>query len=86
MPWALEVFCYDRFERLIIQCQIGDDLFQASVLVFELLESLYLADAHAAVFCLPVVIRGVAEPVLTAEVGYLYTGIGLFQNFDDLLL
>ena len=76
MPWALEVFCYYRFQRLVIKCQIGYDLLQASVLVFKLPESLYLAEAHAAVFCFPVVIGGVAESVLAAEVADLYSGIG----------
>jgi len=51
-----------------------------------LFEALYFADTHATVFCLPVVIGGVTESVLAAEVGDLYPCICLFKYFYNLLL
>ncbi len=32
--WALPVFCGDILERLIVECEIGDDLFELAVFFF----------------------------------------------------
>jgi hypothetical protein len=73
-------------ERVVIQCEIGDQALEPCVLVLKLAESAQLADLQPAVPGLPPVEGLLADPVPTAEVGRLGTHLGLLQHGDDLLL
>src|SRR5208283_4971864 len=53
-------------------------------LVLQLLEPFELVDLHAVVPGLPVVVRGVADAVLAAQVDDLGTAVGFLQHSDDL--
>src|SRR5690606_2655892 len=56
------------------------------MLRLELLDALELGDAESAVFALPVVVGGLADAVLAADVGDLHAGVGLLEDGHDLAL
>ena len=59
---------------------------QLRVLVFQSLEPPRPRYFHAAAFRPPGVERGIADPVLAAQIGHRSTRLMLFQDSDDLAL
>jgi hypothetical protein len=59
--------------------------FSRAFSVLQRLQAARLGDVHAAEAGLPVVDRGVADPVLAAQIGDRYPSLVFLQNFDDLL-
>jgi hypothetical protein len=79
-------FCDDRLERLDVERLLGNDLFQAAVLVLDLLQPLHLTELHATVFRLPAVVRLLGDPVCAAQVRHLPTGFAFLDDRQDLLV
>jgi hypothetical protein len=65
--WALPVFAGDLFQRRVVQRQVGDDLLEATILLFQLPESPELAYLHAPVLRLPAVLGSLTDSVLAAD-------------------
>jgi hypothetical protein len=80
------LFCDDRLERLDIERLLGHDLFQPTVLVFDLFQPLHLAELHAAVLRFPAVVRLLGNPMRPTQVGDFPTGFALFDDRQDLLV
>ena len=70
--------------RLIIQGLLRHDLLQAAILRFQGLETPQVADGHAGVLGLPVIVGSVAHPVFTAEIGDFGAGFPFLEHGDDL--
>ena len=62
------------------------NLLESPVFLLEGLQPLQLADGEADVFGLPVVVGGVAHPVLASEIGEPGSGIAFPEHGDDLFL
>src|SRR6266542_3709244 len=62
------------------------DVFQAPVLVLDLLQTLQFAEFHAAALRLPPVVRLLREPVRPAQVRDLSTGFAFLHDREDLLV
>src|SRR5215813_2605096 len=77
---GLTTFSYHRFQRLDVQCLLGDDMFQPPVLVLELLEPLHLTQLHAAVLRLPPVVGLLGDPIGATEVGDFPPGLAFFDD------
>ena len=60
----------DVLELLLVETQIGNDLPQLAVLVFELLQSTHLGRQQTVIFALPVEIGGLTDSGLAAVVGH----------------
>ncbi len=58
---------------------------QAAVLLLKILQLLELACVQAAVLRLPLVEGGVADLVLSAQVGHLHARFMLLEDADDLM-
>ena len=81
---ASEVSLGDNLQRVDMQHLIGDDSFQASILVLEGSHLCDVADVHAAELGLPLVERRGADPVAATELGRVGAGLRLFNDPDDL--
>lgn len=68
----------------MVEAKLRIHLFQASVLFFKGFELLRIRSFRAAVLALPVVVRGVRNAVLTADVFDLASPFNLFQDLNDL--
>ena len=83
---GLPLFCDDRFECLNVERLHGDDLFQAAILILELLQPLHLTEFHPAVLRLPAVVRLLGDPVGATQVRDLPTGFAFSDDRQDLLV
>jgi hypothetical protein len=77
--------CHHRFQRLDIQRLLGDDVFQAAVLVLELLQPLHLAQLHAAVLGFPTVVGLLGDPIRATQVSDRPAGFPFLDDRQDLL-
>ena len=64
----------------MFQTQLGVELFEAAVFVFQVLEPLQLAHAHAPELAFPTVKGGFTEAVLPANLGHGLALVLLAQN------
>src|SRR6185437_599631 len=85
-PWALPVFCGDRFQRLDVQGLLRHHLFQPPVFVFEVAQLLHIADFESRILRPPLVESGIRNAVLAAELGDPDARLGILQDCDDLFL
>src|SRR5689334_3753715 len=69
-----------------VQRLFGDDLFQAAILVLELLQALHLAQLHAAVLGFPPVVRLLADAMRPTEVSDFSSGLAFLDDRQDLLV
>jgi hypothetical protein len=72
-------------EHLDVERLLGDDLFQAAVLILDLLQPLHFTELHRAVLCLPAVVRLLGDPVRAAQVRHLAAGFAFLDDRQDLL-
>ncbi len=77
---ASELFCDDVLQGLVIKAQICEHELELAALLFKLLEPANIRGFHAAEFCLLLVMSGLANAVLMANIGNLASAISLFQN------
>ena len=68
----------------MLQTQISVHLFQAAVFLFQFFHPLQLADTHPRAFGFPLIKRGLAEPMLAAQLLHRHSGFGFLQNLHDL--
>ena len=68
-----------------VELLVGDDLLESSILLFQLLQPLGLADLKTSILAAPVVDRVLADSVAPRELGGLRPGFAFLQDFDDLL-
>ena len=71
-------------ERTILQREIGIHPFELRQCPLDLFETLQVRRFQPAVFRLPVVIRGIADTMLSAEIFDFDADIRLFQDCDNL--
>src|SRR5713101_8205092 len=64
---APPVFSYDRLERFFVQAEIGHQLLQPAVLVFQTPQPLRFPNLHPAILTLPAVQRRLADAVLPRQ-------------------
>jgi len=81
---ASDFFSNDFRQDLLVQGQIGDQAFQAAVLLLQLPQLAQLGDAEAGVLLLPDVERGFADARLLANVRDERSRLGQAQRVDDL--
>jgi hypothetical protein len=79
-------FCDDRLQRLDVERLLRHDLLQPPVLILQLLQSLHLAQLHAAVLGFPAVVRLLGDAVRANQVGDLPPGFALADDRQDLLV
>jgi hypothetical protein len=72
-------------EHLVIERQVGDQVLQTPILVFERAQLLRIAHIHPAVLRAPAIERGLADAVLANEIRHLLAGLGRLQDLDHLL-
>src|SRR5690606_23864998 len=84
-PRASPLLSHEILQRRIVEHGVGQQTLQPRVLVLQRLQPARLRDIHPAEAGLPVVDRGVADPVLAAQVGDRNSRLMLLQNSDDLL-
>src|SRR5690606_6244947 len=84
-PRASPFLSHEILQRRIVEHGVGQQTLQTRVLVLQRLQPARLRDVHPAEAGLPVVDRGVADPVLAAQVGDRNPGLVLLQYSDDLL-
>jgi len=65
---------------------IGHNLFETTVFVLKTLEALEFTDGETRVLRLPVVVGGVAHPVLAAEISDFSSSLAFLQHGGDLFL
>jgi hypothetical protein len=65
---------------------LGDDVFQSTVFIFDLLQPLQLTALEATVLRLPAVLRLLGDPVRAAQVGNLPAGFAFFHDRQNLLV
>ena len=68
----------------MFQTQLGVELFGAAVFIFQVLEALQLAHAHAAKLAFPRIKRGLTEAVLPANLDHGLALVLLAQNAQNL--
>lgn len=51
---ALQLFFYHILQHLLIQTQVGNQLFELGIFFFQLMKTTQLGDAQSAIFLLPV--------------------------------
>ena len=81
---ALEFSRRGHFEDVDVERLIGDDALEAPVLVLERLHLRYVAHFHAPEFRFPVVKRGGADAMFSAEILGRDAGFMLFEDANDL--
>ena len=84
-PRASTFLSHEILQRGVVQHGIGQQTLQSSVLVLQRLQPARLRDVHPTEAGLPVVDRGVADPVLATQIGDGYPGLVFLQNSDDLV-
>lgn len=86
--YRLAIFgAFSPVARLLasIKRLVGDDLLQAAILLFQLLEPPGFVHPHTTVLVAPLIERPLADAVLAAQVRNLRARLRQFQNLDDLL-
>jgi hypothetical protein len=73
------------FQDFLVQTEIGYQVLQPPVLIFQPLQLLRIADVHPSVLRLPGVDRRRAHANLTRQLWHLPTRFVLLQDADDLL-
>ncbi len=81
---ALEFSRRGHLEDIDVERLIGDDAFEATILVLKRLHLRDVADFHAPKLRFPVVKRSGADAVLSAEILSCDAGFVLFEDADDL--
>src|SRR6185295_12853088 len=84
--WALDFFCEDFLEDVLIERQVGHQLLQTVVLFFQLLEPTEFAHAHPTVLLLPIVEGRFADAHLPAYIRHLLSSFHTLQRVDNLLI
>ena len=83
---GLTIFSQQLLQRPVVQAQVRHHLLEFAVLCLQLLEALRLVDVHAAVLCLPPVVRLLGDAVLSTDVLDLLPRVPQLQDPDDLFL
>ena len=83
-PWGWLLFSQDLLDDLVFQTQFGVELLEAAAFLFQVLEALQLAHAHAPKLAFPRVKRGFTEAVLPANLGHGLALVLLAQNAQNL--
>jgi len=83
---GVTIFFRAPFEGRNVERLLSDDVLEAPVFIFELLELPGVAHVHPAVLGLPAVEALLADPVPPAQVLRLGSRLGLPEHPDDLLL
>ena len=83
-PWGWLLFSQDLLDDQVFQTQFGVELLEAAVFVFQGLEPLRLAHAHAPELAFPTVKGGCTEAVLPANLGHGLTLVLSAQNAQNL--
>src|SRR5690606_10510098 len=68
----------------VLQRQIRIHAFELGVFRLKLTQALQLRHLHARVLALPLVVRGVADAVLAAQLGDRDSGFAFFEHRNDL--
>src|SRR5688500_8659708 len=84
--WALDFFCEDFLEDVLVQGQVGHQLLQTVILFFELLEPPQLTHAHSTILFLPVVEGRIADAHLPANIRRRFSCFYALQRVDNLLI
>lgn len=82
---GLTPFLQHLLEHLLVEGQIGDDLFEPAIFVLELAYPPELGDAHPRIALFPGVEGGLTDPELAADLGRGDALLGLAQGLGDLL-
>ena len=82
-PWGWLLFSHYLLDDRVLQTQFGVELLEAAVFVFQVLEPLQLAHAHAPKLAFPRVKRGFTEAVLPANLGHGLALVLLAQNAQN---
>lgn len=85
-PWALPVFCGDRFQGLNVQRLLRHHLLQSPVFVFQVAELLRIADFEPGILGPPLIKGGIRNAVLAAEFVDPDTRLGILEHRNDLFL
>jgi len=80
------IFSVQRFQRLIVEREIGDQMLQPPILVLERFQPPRFADIEPAVLALPAMVRLLADAVPANDVADLRACVHFAQYADDLLL
>ena len=80
---GLQLFFDQLLHQGIVDAQVCVHLLEASVLPFQILESLQIRSLHATVFGSPLVEQCSANPQLSTDVFDRDSGLGLLDRFDD---
>ena len=70
----------------MLQTEVGIHLLQSSVFILKLLELSDVGGIHPSVFSLPVVVGGIRDAILPADLLDLTASLYLFQDPYDLCL
>ena len=79
-PWGWLLFSQDLLDDRVFQTQFGVELLEAAVFLFQGIEALQLAHAHAPELTFPTVKGGFTEAVLPANLGHDLALVLLAQN------
>jgi len=80
---VLKLFFDDVFKATTFQTQISEYLFKTPILVFQIFDFADIRSFHSAIFCFPVVITGLLNCGLAADILYRSTGVNKLQNGDN---
>ena len=83
-PWGWLLFSQDLLDDRVFQTQLRVELLEAAVFVFQGLEPLQLAHAHAPELAFPTVKGEFTEAVLPANMGHGLAQALLAQNARNL--
>jgi hypothetical protein len=73
---------YDILQHAVIQREVGDDLLESAVLVFQVLEATGFIDIKSAVLGFPPMVSLFADAVAAANISDLPTGLNTLEQVD----
>ena len=81
---ASPLFFDHVFQDRIVESQIGHDMFETAVFVFQVPQPLNAAHVHAAIGTFPAVVRGLADGMGATDIANFLAVLNGFEDCNDL--